>query len=202
MGASAGVMLYVLGSVGVFEEGLSYAFFFGLFYGVCELIPYIGPAIGAFPPVLIALLGGQPIDALWLTVAFTALQQVEGHVVAPNVFAHSLQMNPLLVIFALLIGGQLYGFIGAFVSLPVAAILRETVVYMRRHLVLEPWPAAQFAGAGVVTAPGPPAPPGSEPGRCPECGEPLPEGAAVCPACGTELAAGDQAAAAASAGPA
>ena len=72
---------------------------------------------------------------------FTALQQIEGHVVAPNVFGHALRINPLLVIFALLLGGQIYGFIGAFIALPIAAVLRETVVYLRRHLVLEPWPA-------------------------------------------------------------
>ena len=44
------------------------------------------------------------------------------------------------MIVALLIGGQLYGFVGAFIALPIAAMLRETVVYFRRHLVLEPWP--------------------------------------------------------------
>jgi predicted PurR-regulated permease PerM len=195
MGASAGLMLYVLGSLGIFEQGKDYAFFFGLFYGFCELIPYVGPAIGAFPPVVIAALGGEPLDAVWLIIAFTGLQQIEGHIVAPNVFAHSLQMNPLLVIFSLLMGGQLYGFIGAFVALPVAAIVRETVVYMRRHLVFEPWPHAQLAGLGMLED--------DEVERpCPECGAALPEAAAVCPACGTEIGPPDQAAAAASAGPA
>ena len=54
-------------------------------------------------------------------------------------FSQALRINPLLVIFALLIGGRLYGFAGAFIALPIAAVLRETVVYLRRHLVLEPW---------------------------------------------------------------
>src|SRR3712207_9318621 len=53
MGASAGVMLWILGSLGIFPEGKTYALFFGAFYGFAELIPYIGPAIGAFPPVMI-----------------------------------------------------------------------------------------------------------------------------------------------------
>jgi predicted PurR-regulated permease PerM len=176
MGVSAGVLLYVLGSLGIFEQGKDYAFFFGAFYGFCELIPYIGPAIGGFPPVVIAALGGDPLDAVWLIVAFTGLQQIEGHIVAPNVFAQALQMNPLLVIFALLMGGQLYGFIGAFVSLPVAAIVRETVVYLRRHLVLEPWPRAEPAGLGVLDEAIPVAV-----GRCPECDAEVPEGATVCP---------------------
>jgi putative heme transporter len=181
MGTSAGVMLWVLGSVGIFPEGKTYALFFGMFYGFAELIPYVGPAIGAFPPVMIALFGAEPLDALWLVIAFTALQQIEGHVVAPNVFAQALRINPLLVIFALLLGGQIYGFIGAFIALPIAAMLRETVVYLRRHLVLEPWPRVPvpLASAGVDER--------ASPVECPECGTEVEPGAASCPACGTEL---------------
>ena len=112
MGTSAGVLLWVLGSLGIFPEGKTYAVAFGAWYGFAELIPYVGPAIGAFPPVLIALFSGEPLDAVWLVIAFTALQQIEGHIVAPTVFSQALRINPLLVIFALLLGGQLYGFLG------------------------------------------------------------------------------------------
>src|SRR4051794_5071234 len=152
MGTSAGVMLWVLGSLGIFPDGKTYAFFFGAFYAFAELIPYVGPAIGAAPPVLLALFTGDGLDWLWLAIGFTALQQLEGHIVAPQVFSHSLRINPLLVILALLLGGQLYGIVGAFIALPIAAMLRETVVYLRRHLVLEPWDAAApgaLAGAGA-----------------------------------------------------
>lgn len=201
MGLSAGIMLYVLGSVGIFEDGKTYALFFGIFYGFAELIPYVGPAVGAAPPVLICLIGGDPLDAVWLTVGFVALQQIEGHVVAPQVFGHSLRINPLLVILALLMGGQLYGFVGAFIALPIAAIIRETAVYLRRHLVLEPWatvaPPAAMAGAGsglgARAAAGP---------ECPECGTPLAPGATTCAACGTELGPPDEGRAATSSGPA
>src|SRR5829696_313719 len=115
MGASAGLVLWVLGSLGVFPEGKTYALLFGAFYGFAELIPYVGPAIGAAPPVLIAAFSSDPLDAVWLVIAFTALQQVEGHIVAPTVFSQALRINPLLVIFALLLGGQVYGFLGAFI---------------------------------------------------------------------------------------
>jgi predicted PurR-regulated permease PerM len=197
MGTSAGVLLWVLGSLGVFPEGKTYAAFFGAWYGFAELIPYIGPAIGAFPPVLIAALGPHPLDAVWLIIAFTGLQQLEGHVVAPNVFGQALRINPLLVILALLLGGQLYGFIGAFIALPLAAILRETVVYLRRHLVFERWdlPAVPRTEPPALAAPAPPERP------CPECGAPLAAAATVCPACGTELGEPDGEAAATSAAP-
>jgi putative heme transporter len=192
MGTSAGVSLWILGSLGIFPDGKTYALAFGAFYGFAELIPYIGPAVGAFPPVMIALFSNHPLDALWLAIMFTALQQIEGHIVAPNVFGHAIRVNPLVVIFALLLGGQLYGFVGAFIALPIAAVLRETVVYLRRHLVLEPWPrapAVALAGVGTETA------------SCPECGAAVAPGAARCEACGTELGGADETAAATSAGP-
>jgi predicted PurR-regulated permease PerM len=59
--------------------------------------------------------------------------------VAPQIFSHTLRINPLLVIFALLLGLQLYGIIGALVALPILSVLRETALYLYRHLALEPW---------------------------------------------------------------
>jgi predicted PurR-regulated permease PerM len=187
MGSSAGLMLWVLGSLGIFPDGKTYALFFGAWYGFAELIPYVGPAIGAAPPVLISLFSGDPLDALWLTIAFTALQQIEGHIVAPTVFSQALRINPLLVIFALLLGGQVYGIIGAFISLPLAAMARETVVYFRRHYRFDAWdlPSATDAPTRI----------------CPECGAHCPETVTECPACGTELGGPDAEAAAASSAP-
>src|SRR5918992_2250620 len=167
MGTSAGLLLWVLGSLGIFPDGKTYALFFGAWYGFAELIPYVGPAIGAGPAVLLAVFSDNAIDALWLTIAFTALQQIEGHIVAPTVFSQALRINPILVILALLLGGQLYGIIGAFIALPIAAIVRETVVYARGHLVFEPW---DLPAAAEPVPDAPPAP------RCPECGAARPEG--------------------------
>lgn len=138
MGASAGVALYLFGLIGIFPDGRKYALAFGVFYGVMELVPYIGPILGALPPVLVALFT-DPIVALWVALLFVGLQQLEGHIVAPQIFGHTLRINPLLVIFALLLGLQLYGIVGALVALPILAILRETVVYLARHVELESW---------------------------------------------------------------
>jgi predicted PurR-regulated permease PerM len=184
MGTSAGIVLYVLGSVGIFPDGKTYAIAFGAFYGFAELIPYVGPAIGAGPPVIVAALSGHPLDAVWLVAAFVVLQQLEGHVVAPQVFGQALRINPLLVIFALLLGGEIAGIVGAFIALPIASIVRESVVYFSRHLKFQRWDL-------------PAAPPGEPPqDRCPECGAIVPGGAHECAACGTELGDSDAAAAA------
>ena len=199
MGTSAGIALWVMGSLGVFPDGKTYALVFGAFYGFAELIPYVGPAIGASPPVLIALFSDNPLDALWLTIMFTALQQIEGHIVAPTVFAQALRINPLLVIFALLMGGRLYGIAGAFLALPLAAVVRESVMYFKEHLVLEPWgtPSAVELGRAAPFV-GEQQP---RERRCTECGLPAEADTAFCSACGTGLAGADESAAAASAAP-
>jgi predicted PurR-regulated permease PerM len=158
MGTSAGLALWVFGAIGIFPDGRTYAPAFGVFFGLMELVPYVGPVLGALPPVLVALVQ-DPLTALWVALLFVGLQQLEGHVVAPNVFGHALRLNPLLVIFALLLGGEVYGFVGALIALPLAAVVRETVVYLRRHLVFEPWGSAVLMGDRSVPEPPPPAEP-------------------------------------------
>jgi predicted PurR-regulated permease PerM len=138
MGASAGFSLYIFGVLGIFPDGSKYALAFGVFYAVMELVPYIGPILGAAPPVAVALFT-NPITAVWVVLLFIGLQQLEGHVVAPQVFGHTLRINPLLVIFALLTGLEVNGIFGALVALPILAVVRETVVYLSRHLTFEAW---------------------------------------------------------------
>ena len=138
MGVTAGVALYVFGVIGIFPDGRKYAVVFAIIFGFMELIPYLGPFLGALPPILVALLT-NPISAVWVALLFIGIQQLEGHIVAPQIFGHSLRINPLLVIFALLLGQHLYGLVGALLALPILSILRETALYLSRHLTLEPW---------------------------------------------------------------
>jgi predicted PurR-regulated permease PerM len=184
MGVSAGVALWIFGALGIFPDGQTYAVAFGVFFGLMELIPYVGPILGALPPILVALFQ-DPISALWVTLLFVGLQQLEGHVVAPQVFGHALRINPLLVIFSLLVGFEIYGIIGAFLALPIAAVARETTAYLRRHLILEPWgtPTPAEVLAGRASTP----PPLIEITHCPDCGATLAEGDAFCRNCGTPV---------------
>ena len=178
MGASAALALTIFGMLGIFPDGERYAVFLGAFYGLMEFIPYIGPIIGPVPAVLLALFV-NPISAVWVVLLFLALQQLEGHVVAPQVFRISLRINPILIILALLIGYQLYGIAGSLVALPVLAVIRQTVLYLRRHLVFEPW-GVLGAGAGLGLL-------GAETERCPECGTRAQGGDAFCRSCGASL---------------
>jgi predicted PurR-regulated permease PerM len=181
MGVGAGIGLYLFGVLGIFPDGKTYALGFGAFFGLMELIPYVGPFLGALPPLIVALFQ-DPLTAVWVGLLFVALQQIEGHIVAPTVFGHALRINPLLVIFALLFGAELYGILGALVALPVAAVLRETVVYLREHTVLEPWgTTGPLAMAGLEGRHGP----GRR--RCPECGAVARADDAFCRRCGSGL---------------
>ena len=178
MGTSAGAALWLYGAIGIFPQGQEYALAFGVFFGVMELVPFVGPVLGALPPITVALFD-DPLTAVWVALLFLALQQLEGHVVAPQVFSYTLRINPLLVIFALLFGAEIYGLVGAIIALPIAATLRETVLYLRRHLVLEPWSDGQLVMAGAA---------GSRPPPCAECGAAPRAGDAYCRQCGSALA--------------
>jgi predicted PurR-regulated permease PerM len=176
MGTSAAVTLWILGAVGIFPAGQTYALFFGAFYGLMEFIPYIGPIIGPLPAVGVALFN-NPLSAVWVVLLFVALQQLEGHFVAPQVFRISLRINPILIILALLVGYQLYGIVGALVALPIIAVLRETIVYLRRHLVLEQW-GTVLPTAGAVPI---------GPDRCPDCAAAAGPDDQYCRSCGASL---------------
>jgi len=157
MGTGAGAALWIFGTLGIFPDGKTYALAFGIFFGLMELVPFVGPVLGALPPVLVAL-AQDPLTGLWVALLFVAIQQIEGHIVAPQIFGHALRINPLLVIFALLFGAELYGIVGALVSLPVAAVLRETAAYLSAHLTFEPWGSESPLTVAVPAEP-PPRPP-------------------------------------------
>ena len=140
-----------------------------------EFIPYIGPIIGPLPAVLVALFV-SPISAVWVILLFIGLQQLEGHFVAPQVFRLSLRINPILIILALLIGFELYGIAGALLALPISAVIRQTVLYLRKHLVLEPWGTP---GPGVLS--------NVDVDRCPDCGTSAGSRDAFCRSCGASL---------------
>jgi predicted PurR-regulated permease PerM len=138
IGLSAGLGMYVLGKTGLVEGADQYALLFGLWTAFIEVIPYIGPWLSAVPPAIYALFV-DPISVIWVLLLFLFIYQVEGHIVVPNVMASALRLHPLLVIFGLLAGGELYGIPGVLVALPTMAGLRAIWGFFRNRVELESW---------------------------------------------------------------
>ena len=131
----------ILGKTGLVEGADDYALLFGLWTAFIEVIPYIGPWLSAVPPVIYALFV-DPVSVIWVGLLFLFIYQVEGHIVVPNVMASALRLHPLLVIFGLLAGGELYGIAGVLVALPTMAGLRAIWGFFRERVQLEPWDEA------------------------------------------------------------
>jgi predicted PurR-regulated permease PerM len=138
IGVSAGLGMWLLGVIGLVPGADRYALLFGLWVAFTELIPYLGPWLGAVPPFLYAL-AVHPVSALWVAGLFLFIHQIEGHVVVPNVMGTALRLHPLLVIFGLLAGGEIYGLPGIFVALPLLAVARAVWEFFSERVELESW---------------------------------------------------------------
>jgi predicted PurR-regulated permease PerM len=118
-----GLILGVAAGVGTWILGLPYPFLLGVAAGVTELIPLIGPVLGAVPAVLVALFG-PPWRLVAVIVFYTAIQQTEGNYLVPRVMKHAVGLSPLLTIIAIMVGANLMGILGALLAVPVAAALQ------------------------------------------------------------------------------
>jgi predicted PurR-regulated permease PerM len=138
IGVSAGLGVWLLGVIGLVPGADKYALLFGLWVAFTELIPYLGPWLGALPPFFYAL-AVHPVSALWIALLFLFIHQIEGHVVVPNVMGTALRLHPLLVIFGLLAGGEIYGLPGIFVALPLLAVVRAVWEFFSERVEFERW---------------------------------------------------------------
>ena len=157
IGTSAGIGLWLLGITGLLPGGDKYAVLFGLFVAFTELIPYLGPWLGALPPFFYAL-AVDPPAAIWVVLLFLFIHQVEGHIVVPNVMGSALRLHPLLVIFGLLAGGEIYGLPGIFVALPLLAVVRAVWEFFHDRIELEPWEEGTTVPVDVELEPEPEVP--------------------------------------------
>jgi predicted PurR-regulated permease PerM len=150
IGTSSGVGLWVLDLVGALPNGGKYALLFGAWAGVTELIPYVGPWLGGAAPVVYALIT-HPISAVWVVLLYLGIQQLEGHIVVPNVMGRTLRLHPLLVIFGLLAGGEIYGFPGILVALPLLSAGRAAWEFFAERVELAKWPEDTSESPPVVS---------------------------------------------------
>ena len=135
---------------GLLLLGVPYAVVLGVWVGIADLIPAVGAYLGAIPALVVAAFVGLP-QLIGTLVLFIVYQQLENYLIAPRIMKHAVDLSPAAVIVALLIGGSLAGFVGALLSLPVAAVIkvvaRELYVSDRIEEVQQA-DAAQAARAG------------------------------------------------------
>ena len=99
---------------------VDYALTLALFAALTELLPLIGPYIGAIPAVIVAFTI-SPLTALWVLILYIGIQNFESHVLIPNVMKRAVGLSPVAIIFALLVGAKLLGILGLLMAVPVAS---------------------------------------------------------------------------------
>lgn len=109
------------------------ALFLGVLAGLLEFVPYVGPVVSTIPALLLAL-AGDPLDALWVLLAYLIIQQVEGYLLTPLIEGRVASLHPAVVIAAVTVAGAAFGFLGVFLAVPavvVAKVLMEELWFQR-----------------------------------------------------------------------
>ncbi len=124
------LILGCLNSFGLWIIGIDYFLFWGFLAAGLIIIPYIGTTIGGIFPFLYAL---ATTDTVWQPVAIVILyytiQQIEGNFITPNIIGSKIDVNPLVVIFSMIVGGFLWGIAGLILALPLIGVLRIILNY-------------------------------------------------------------------------
>ncbi|CAN5867464.1 AI-2E family transporter [soil metagenome] len=126
-GVLAGLALHFL--------GVRYALLLGVWVSVTAIIPYLGAFLGAIPALILAAFADNPVTTVVLTlIIYVAIQQLEGNFLTPRIQGHALQVHPILVLFAVIAGGQLAGLTGVIFAVPTLAVIRVFFDFFRVRL--------------------------------------------------------------------
>ncbi len=121
--------------VGLLIMNFPYALVLAIVGGLLNLIPYLGPIIGAAPAFLIAVINGvSPQEYLSLCIVYSAAQIVDIVVVVPFVVAKIVDLHPVTVVLSVIIGAEVMGILGMIVSIPLTSVLKVTFISLYRHL--------------------------------------------------------------------
>lgn len=136
----------LLSSLALLILDLPFWLIVGLVAGLLNIVPFIGPWVGGALGVSTALMVGDPVRAVWVAVAFLAIQQFDNHVVSPLILRVAVHLSPVTIILALLAGGSIGGLFGVLVAVPVTAVLKIVAGHLWRTRVLgESWDQAMQA---------------------------------------------------------
>lgn len=116
----------VLWTITLYFIGIPGAVFLGVFAGIMEFVPYVGPFISTVPPLLLGL-AGNPMDALWVLGSYLVIQQIEGSLLTPLIEGRTTSLHPAVVIAAVTLAGAAFGFLGVFLAVPAAVVIKVLV---------------------------------------------------------------------------
>ena len=124
-----GLIIGVFSFIGLIFLLPKYALVLALVAGITELIPYLGPILGAIPAVFLGFT--LPPFSLWRGIAvlilYVVIQQVENNIIVPQVMKKQVGLNPVIIIIVMLIGARLAGIIGLILAIPVATTISVIV---------------------------------------------------------------------------
>lgn len=119
----------VMVTVGLTVVGVPYALLLGLVAGVFELVPFIGPLLGAVPGVIVAALDANGTVG-WAILVFFIVQQVENLLLVPRISGQSVRLHPALVMVVLVVGNEAAGLWGILLAVPFTALIRDVFKYL------------------------------------------------------------------------
>ena len=117
------LIIGILAFIGLNLIGAPLALVLSIIIGVTNMIPYFGPFLGGIPSVIITLLI-NPLDGVWVGLFILALQQFDGNFLGPKILGNSLDVSPLWIILAVIVGGALLGPLGMFIGVPIFATIK------------------------------------------------------------------------------
>ena len=121
------VVVGVLVTIAMSIMGIKYAPLLGFFIGLFNMIPYVGAIIAVAISAVITLITGGLSQTIWMLIIVIVLQQIDANIINPNIIGQSLKVSPLLVIFAITVGGAYFGMLGMFLAVPVIAIVKIVI---------------------------------------------------------------------------
>ncbi|MCP4305127.1 MAG: AI-2E family transporter [bacterium] len=126
----------VMTSVGFRLIGLEFWLIIGMIAGFLNIIPFVGPWVGGFLGVLVGLVTADPATALWAAVVALVVQQLDNHLISPNVLRATVSLHPAVIILLIVLGGGVGGIWGVLLVVPIAAAAKILAGHFWRTRVL------------------------------------------------------------------
>lgn len=121
--------------IGLSFLGVNYAFLIGIIAGLCNLIPYLGPFVGFIMGIIVTAVQFQSFGMIFkVALLFFIIQQIDNHIIQPVVVGRNVQLSPVAIVFALVVGAEIFGIMGMIFAVPVLALMKNVfLIFIKRY---------------------------------------------------------------------